>query len=96
MEKKKFNYPPFSILIKITKKDANKIKLVKEFDNLKKFFLPFTLIRYSNFVRKEGNLFSVNGIIKINECDNIPGELKEKLRSLPPNFQIEIDAQNII
>jgi len=96
MERKKFNYPPFSILVKITKRDANKIKLTREFENLKKFFLPFDLIRYSNLIRRDSKFFSINGVIKIKDFDQIPNDLKIKLKSLPPNFQVEIDAQNII
>jgi primosomal protein N' (replication factor Y) len=96
IERKKFNYPPFSILIKITGFADNKSKLEKDFEGIKLFLQPEELNYYAGFVQKIKNQFVMHGLIKIPRSKWIHHELAEKLKHLPQQFRVEVDAQSII
>lgn len=96
IERKKLNYPPFSIIIKISTASDNQKKLTQDFERLQQYFAPHKLDYYSARIEKIKGKYIMNGIIKIPKKDWPNEQLANKLRKLPPQFRIEVDAQNII
>lgn len=96
IERKKLNYPPFSLIIKISTGSTNKEKLLKDFEVLKKYFLPFDFQYYSALVEKVKGRFIVNGIIRLKRNDWPNADLAAKMKNLPPQYKIEIDASSVI
>jgi primosomal protein N' (replication factor Y) len=96
IKRKNFNYPPFSILIKITGTAGTKQKIQKDFEGLKQFLMPQELNYYSGLTVKVKNQFVMHGILKL-ERDQWPNKiLVEKIRNIPPQFRVEIDAQSVV
>jgi len=96
IERKKFNYPPFKILIKITGEHADKEKLERDFEALKLFLSPEIFNYYPGFTKKIKTKFIMHGIMRLDR-DKYPEKiLVEKLRNLPHQFRVEVDAQSII
>lgn len=96
IERKKLNYPPFSIIIKISTASDNQNKLTQDFEALQQYFSPNELDYYPARIERIKGKYIMNGIIKISK-KNWPNEqLASKLRKLPPQFKIEVDSQNII
>lgn len=96
IDRKKFNYPPFKILIKITNENANKNKLEKDFEGLKQFLMPEKFEFYSGMTKKIRGKFVMHGIMRLDR-DRWPEKiLVEKIRNIPPQFKVEVDAQSII
>lgn len=95
IERKKFLYPPFSILIKITLIGSRAI-LEKTFEELSEYLLPHELIVYPAFTERIQGKFIMHGAIKLPRKKWIDKELLEKLRSLPPQFRVIVDAESLL
>ncbi len=96
--RKEAGYPPFSLLIKITGENANKIKLKKDIDELEKKLTKWKPMSYSAFTPKIKNKYVWNILIKI-EPDTWPDkqkELYEILFSLSPAWKINIDPESLL
>ena len=94
-ERQTFNYPPFSVLIKISlhgKKDT----VQKEMENTKEFLKPFELALFPAFVKNADGQFSMHGVMKIPRKKWIDEELVAKLRTLPPQFTIAVDPESLL
>jgi primosomal protein N' (replication factor Y) len=96
IERKKFNYPPFKILIKVTGEHSNKEKLGKDFEGLKQFLMPEEFVFYPGFTKKIKNKFIMHGIMRLDRARWPDKVLVEKIRNLPPQFKVEVDSQSII
>ena len=96
VERKELNYPPFSFLIKLTSSANNRAQLENDFEVLKKYFAPHELIYFPAFTANYKGRFFMNGILKIKRSKWPEKMLLDKLKNLPPQYRIEIDAQNII
>ncbi len=104
-ERKIFNYPPFSTLIKIThagKKDqANEAR-----QKLTDLFKDYNPDLVNGFMNISGGLYTTKLIMKIKRSDwslpeihpsgSLSPTLSQKLRSLTPNFDINIEPVEII
>jgi len=95
IDRKKFLYPPFSILIKITLAGSRGV-LEKTFEGLTEYLLPHELIVYPAFTERIQGKFVMHGVIKIPRKKWIDKDLLEKLRSLPPNFRVIVDAESLL
>lgn len=96
LDRKKFNYPPFSTIVKISTTAVSKQKLEHEFETLQKYFMPEELAYFPAFVERIRGRFVMNGIIKIPKMRQLEEVLIHKLRNLPPQYKVEIDAQSVI
>ncbi|MFT5179848.1 MAG: primosomal protein N' (replication factor Y) [Candidatus Paceibacteria bacterium] len=94
-ERKKFNYPPFSILVKITI-SGDKTRILEEFSELKEFLEPYELITYPGFIERIRDKHVLHGIIKIPREAWIDMALVSLLSKLPPQFRIIIDAESLL
>ncbi len=94
-DRKKYSYPPFVKLIKIsitgtTKASENAIL------EAKKFLEPYDLLVYPAFTERQKGKMIWNGILKISNDDWPNEELRKKLFSLPPQFKIVVDAPSVL
>lgn len=94
-KRKQFNYPPFSLIIKISIA-GKRFTVEKEMEEFKKFFEPLDLITYPSFVQEQKGLYIMNGIIRLKKEDWINKELLEKIRSLPPYCKVVVDSENLL
>jgi primosomal protein N' (replication factor Y) len=96
--RKKSGYPPFSLLIKITGENANKLKLKKETDELERKLKKWNPISYPSFVPKIRNKYIWNILLKI-EPGTWPDnqkELRALLSSLPLFWKINVDPESLL
>lgn len=96
VDRKKFNYPPFSILIRITGKNAKYEKLQRDFDGIQEYMKPYTLNYYPAFTERVRNQYIIHGLIKLERKSWPDANLIEKLKHLPPQFNIEIDTDSVL
>jgi primosomal protein N' len=94
-DRKKYGYPPFVKLIKIsvtgTPKAAEKAIL-----DAKNYIEPYDLLVYPAFTERQKGKMIWHGILKI-DSKKWPDEiLKKKLLSLPPQFKIVVDAPSVL
>lgn len=93
--RKQFNYPPFSLLIKLS--IAGKRYLVeKEMEKLVEFFKPHNLLIYPAFIQEQKGKFIINGLIRLNKDEWINADLLEKLKSLPPYYKIVVGSESLL
>ncbi len=97
-ERKSFNYPPFKILIKITKGNSDKILLKKEVDSLVLQLKNFDVIDYPAFIPKEKNLYKWNIVIKIDPGTWPMGQAKlhSFLFYLPPAWRVDVEPDSLL
>ncbi|MDD4803672.1 MAG: primosomal protein N' [Candidatus Pacebacteria bacterium] len=94
-DRKILNYPPFSTLIKISISGTKK-ETMELVENLQKIIEPHEIDIFPAFIPQEKGKFGVNGIIKI-KMGEWPSEgLSRKLKSLAPNFSVNVDPDGLI
>ncbi len=94
-ERKKFNYPPFSVLIKLTlegKKDA----IVKEMEQVQTILEPYEADVFPAFTHTVKGNYVLHGLIRIPREKWIDPVLVEKLRSLPPSVTVKVDPETLL
>ena len=94
-ERQIFNYPPFSILIKISLK-GRKDAVQREMEEIKEYFKPYELSLFPAFVKSLDGQFSMHGVIKIPRKKWIDEDLLAKLRTLPPQFTVAVDPESLL
>lgn len=95
IERKKYNFPPFSLIIKVST-SSNRFKTAKkEIEKIKESFdLENMIIFESRLVRNRG-LKTAVGILIIDR-DSWPNKkLVEKFKMLPAKFKLEIDSGSL-
>lgn len=95
VDRKKYDFPPFSLLIKIclSARDFNKSE--KELENLKKDLGLEDLEIYESVVKRKAGVRTAVGLLRLDR-DKWPNkDLIEKLKTLPAKFKIEVDAESL-
>jgi primosomal protein N' (replication factor Y) len=91
-ERKQFNYPPFSTLIKITltgKKDA----IVAEMQELQTLLSPHEIDVFPAFTHTVRGLSVIHGLIRVHRLDDT---LSQTLARLPQHIVIKIDPESLL
>lgn len=106
MESRKiFQYPPFKLLIKITKEGKNESQLNKEIEALQKILAEWSPTSYSAFIPKIKNLYIKHVLLKIDPASWPPKQtgqalgqekLARILSSLPPSYKIDIGPESLL
>lgn len=96
IERKKFNYPPFSIIIKISAASKKREALEKEFGVLAQYFSPYEFHFFPAFREKVRDFFMMTGVMKIPRDKWIDPMLAEKLTHLGPQYKVVVDAESVI
>ncbi len=100
-ERKKFNYPPYKTLIKITHAGNHGEK--KESEIFLKEFLNYELNAtkkyeieiYDGFTPKINNKYITNALIKVKNEEWPNEDLLKKILSLPQNFSINLNPEDL-
>lgn len=89
------SYPPFGIFIKIITR-GTKIFVARESEKLKELLKEFNPAIFNSIHEKKGEQSAINTVIKL-PIENWPNEaLLSILKSLPSNFEIKIDPDNLL
>lgn len=94
-EREALQYPPFSVFLKITAR-GNHNFTEKESKNLESIFEKWQPTVFHSTAEKKAADSAVNCVIKL-PMDKWPDEeLRHKIMSLPPYFEIKIDPDNLL
>lgn len=94
-DREELSYPPFSIFIKITLR-GNRQSVDKGVRILAETFKEERVTIFSSIHEKKGEQAAVNGVIKVSR-DNWPDkEIISKIESLPLQFEIKVDPDNLL
>ncbi len=89
--RKQFQYPPFKLLIKITREGKNKLQVKKEVEAVKKLLKDWSPIVYPAFISKVKNTYIWNILLKVDpETWPIP------LPPLPPAWKIDVEPETLL
>jgi len=94
-QRKKFGYPPFSVLIKITY-HGKKHVAIKEMEKLSDILRDYGPSIYPAFVPNARSVYSVNALIKLEGGKWVDENLLEILRALPPSFTVQVDPADLL
>ncbi|MFA6340809.1 MAG: primosomal protein N' [Candidatus Paceibacterota bacterium] len=94
-DRKSLKYPPFSTLVKISV-TGNRNNIVSLMENLQKHIGDYELDIFPAFIPQKKGQFSMNGVIKVPEGKWPDNGLIEVLRSLSPNFTVNVDPDSLI
>jgi primosomal protein N' len=94
-ERQKFNYPPFAIFIKISLTGKKEI-IWREMETAAKIFSEYGFSIFPAFVEMTKEKFNLNAVIKITREKWVDPILLSKLRSLPPNFSVEVSPNSLL
>jgi len=90
-----FEYPPFSNLIKITV-SGEKRKVAEEMDKLEKYFDGYHLAIFPAFTPYAKGKYSMHALLKIPRDSWVDAALLDKLKNLPPYFNINVDPESLL
>lgn len=91
-ERRKFNYPPFTTLIKITLTGKKEI-ISKEMQDLQNLLSPHEIDVFPAFTHTVRGQSVIHGLIRVNKLDD---SLSKTLSSLPPHIIIKIDPESLL
>ncbi len=94
-ERKRFKYPPFSVLIKLTiegKKDAIAEAMVKTQEAL----LPYEIDVFPAFTATVKGNSIIHGLLNVETHSWPDPVLIGKLRSLPPNVMVKVNPETLL
>ena len=96
--RKIFQYPPFKLLIKITKEGKNESQLNKEIEALQKIMDEWRPTSYPAFIPKIKNLYIKHILLKIDPASWPTGQekLSRILSSLPPSYKVDIGPESLL
>ncbi len=94
-EREHFNYPPFSVLIKITR-EGSKDAVQNDIEKLNRLFADYFPVSFSGTTSTSKDTTTMHTLLKI-EKDSWPDEnVVEVLKSLPPRFIIAVNPISIL
>jgi primosomal protein N' (replication factor Y) len=96
--RKQFQYPPFKLLIKITREGKHKTQVKKEIEALEKQLEEWHPFSYPAFISKVKNIYTWHLLLKI-DPDTWPDKqekLRQILSSLPLAWKINIDPESLL
>lgn len=103
--RKIFQYPPFKLLIKITKEGKNESHLNKEIETLQKILAEWSPSSYPAFIPKIKDLYIKHILLKIDPASWPPNrngqaskqeKLYRILSSLPPSYKVDIGPESLL
>jgi primosomal protein N' (replication factor Y) len=96
INRKQFNYPPFSLIVKLSISGRAPKKIEEEFNEIKETMQPTEMLIYPSMIQRGKGMKTYNGIMRFERSEWPISEIVEKLRNLPPQVKIEVDAENIL
>ncbi|MEK7213774.1 MAG: primosomal protein N' [Patescibacteria group bacterium] len=94
-ERKKFNYPPFTVLIKITL-EGKKDNIVKDMEQAQNILDPYEVEVFPAFTQTVRGNQVLHGLIRI-PYDKWPDQdLIQKIRLLSPSIVVKVDPETLL
>ena len=101
--RKQFQYPPFKLLIKISREGKNKLQIKKESETIKKILKEWNPVIYPAFVSKVKNNYIWNILLRVdpekwparNASHNDAGG-PLPLPPLPPSWKVDVDPESLL
>ncbi|MEK9209572.1 MAG: primosomal protein N' [Patescibacteria group bacterium] len=94
--RKKFGYPPFTALIKITKENKNNAELQTEIMALASRLKNFSPVEFPSFIAKIKGNYRWNILLKLKPGSWPNPLLGEILTGLSPNWKVNVDPDNLL
>jgi primosomal protein N' (replication factor Y) len=94
-ERKKYHYPPFSVLIKITL-EGKKDDIVKTMEETQTHLEPYEVDVFPAFTNTVKGNYVLHGLIRLERNAWVDTTLLSKLRSLPPSVSIKVDPDTLL
>lgn len=94
-ERERFDYPPFAVLIKISRSGPEKTAKA-DIESLKEIFADYAFDTYSAWIPQKRGLHTEHMLIKIGRKRWVDEQLLALLRSLPPQFVVEVEPESIL
>ncbi len=94
-ERRRFNYPPFTTLIKITL-EGKKDEIVKEMEEVQNILDPFEVEVFPAFTHTVKGNYVLHGLVRLPHNKWPNSDLSSKLRSLSPAIMIKVDPETLL
>jgi primosomal protein N' len=94
-ERKKFNYPPFTKLIKITL-EGKKEEIVKEMEQAQNILDPYEVEVFPAFTHTVKGNFVLHGLLRINNNEWPKQDLIDKIKQLSPAITVKVDPDSLL
>lgn len=94
-DRKRFNYPPFSILIKITI-EGERTKISAEMQGIQNLLSPFSVEVFPAFTHTVKGKYVLHGLITLPRSEWPNDELITRLKNLPQHITIKIDPDSLL
>lgn len=94
-ERKQFNYPPFSVMIKISAK-GKKERIAKEMKALENQLAEWKPIVFPAFIKAIDNMHILHLLVSVPAKSWPNKELLGLLLSLPPSFEINVNPNSLL
>jgi len=94
-DREKFNFPPFTTLIKISI-SGTKDEVLQMVENIQKIIEPHNIDIFPAFIPQSKGKYGVNGIIKIPGGKWPDKNLYDKLKTLPIDVLVNVDPDSLI
>lgn len=91
-ERKRFNYPPFSILVKLTI-EGRKDEVVKTMEEIQTFLEPYEVEVFPAFTYSIKGNHILHGLLRLKSLNP---DLILKLRSLPLSVIVKVDPESLL
>ncbi len=93
--RKRFAYPPFSVLIKVSI-EGRKDVIARKMGELQALFTPHEVDVFPAFTATASGASTIHGLIKVPIKHWPDSELLAKLRSLPPEVSIKVNPESLL
>ncbi len=93
--REQFNYPPFSVLVKISVQ-GTPARVAKEMEKVKELFADFGIRVYPASLQLSRNVHELHALMRVPRKEWPNTAIIERLRSLPPHITVNIDPENLL
>jgi len=94
-DRKKFNYPPYSLFVKISLLGGRNL-VEKQMESIIKIFKGENVLVLDGFTAVAGKRYSSHALMRFKPQEWPRKDIVEKLLSLPPYFKIEVDPESLL
>ncbi|MFQ5661632.1 MAG: hypothetical protein ACE5F2_00035 [Candidatus Paceibacteria bacterium] len=94
-KRKRFEYPPYSIFIKITVVGGNE-RIAKEMKYIEKLLKKYDVQIYPSSIKVSGGRYAMHALLRVPKDKWPDREMVEILRSLPAYFAVDVDPESLL
>lgn len=95
LERRRFDYPPFSVLIKISVY-GSVVEVSKNLEHIEQLLKKYNFMIYPGCTPTKKGGYILSGLLKVPEGSWPDSELLRLLRSLPPSVSINVAPENAL